>query len=378
MFKHSKIQFHIGALIIASCVLLALTVILLYVFIGRREGYVDLSDYVAVNFIGVDGNGSMRYTVDTQGLNAALSQNEKNALALKKIAAVVEDIIVSGSKESHISNGEELEITIHIDKDTLNKLDVKVKGTSFRVNASGLAQGDAIDIFENVEVTVAGISPRAYATVVNQWEDENFGQIPFSLDKVNNIAKGDVLTVTCEADDDTLAALGLSASDCSKEYKVETVDVYVSDVSGLDKDVLSNIRNEAEGLIVSETADMTFRMLYKATKDSAFLFQHNNETAQNLTFLDAAFLYRKNPAEEGVMNYIYLFEKADISNGTSVETVYFAFELTEAVRTVNNGFSVNASDLKNKYICGTDYNDMYSRLVLSKENSFTIHSIQQE
>lgn len=374
--RNAKKKTNIKLTLITLTVLVAITVVLLFIFVGSKKKAVKISDYVICTYTGVDGGGILNCALDTQALYEDIAGSEKNAVLLKNIATLVEGIEINADKTSRLYNGEEVLIRAEYDSELADKLGCRFTGTEYTVTVSGLGEGTAIDIFENIDVVVAGISPAAYANVVNKWQEDYLKNITFSLDKSVDIALGDVLTVTCEADDAKLSQMGISVLEKQKQYKVDKIDSYIRTVDELDMNQLMQIKNECMSTIKTETEDLTFRMLYKASKDSAYLFQYNNEWVNAISFEGAEFLYRLDNHDVKQMNYIEMIFKADISNGTSDMEVWFIFEFADSIITSDGAVEITKSDMKSRYVCGTDYNELYGRVVLSKENSYDISQIE--
>lgn len=363
---------------IAAMVIVVLTIMTVFLvavcYHGKRQS-TDLSKYVNYKFVGLNGKGTIVCELDEKTLSEKLTKDEKNAVLVRRIEALVSDMSVTSSKIQDLTNGEAVEIKIEFDKDRADKLNCKLKNNTFIVMVEGLEDKTALDIFSNVDVVVAGISPNAYANVVNKWQEESLKNISFSLDKSTNIRIGDVLTVTCDADDESLLQAGMAIVSKTKTFKVDKIDAYVENVDELDIPSIKRLSDKCVEIISQETEDMTFRMLYKASKDSAYLFQYNNEWVNSTELLSAKMLSKKNPQDEGMQNYVFLFFKANISNGVSDVDVYFAFEFSPVIKMSDGNFKVGEIDLKGKYLCGMDYNTLYGQVVLSKENSYNIFDV---
>lgn len=373
--RTQKKKLNVKPVFITLLILITFTVILVFVFAGSGRKNVRISDYVTFSYSGVNGVGVLNYTIDTDRLYRDIAGDEKNAVLLKNIDMLVDGIKVVPDRSSKLSNGEEIKVKIEYDAALAEKVECRITGTEYVITADGLGNGAIVDAFSNIDVVVAGISPVAYANVVNKWQDEYFKNVSFSIDKSTGIALGDVITVTCEADDAELANMGVSILEKTKEYKVDRVDSYVKSVEQLNMQVIEELISDCKNTIKTETEDLTFRMLYKASRDSAYLFQYNNEWVNDTVLADARFLYRLDNHDVRQMNYIELIFKSDISNGASNMDVYFIFEFADSVITADGTFQISRNDLKNKYVCGTDYNDLFGRVVLSKENSYAISQI---
>lgn len=363
-------------LLLTIGVLVAITAILLLIFMDKGRGQIKLSDYVNVSFAGADGAGTISCSVDTKKLYERLVGDEKNAVIIRNIDTFVDGISASANISDKLSNGDKVTISVTYDKALAEKIGCRVTGEEFVEEVSGLGDESIIDIFANVEVVVAGISPDAYANVINKWQDERLKNIAFTLDKATGIKAGDVLTVTCEASAAELAAQGISIAGSRKEFHVDRVARYADSVQALDMSAVDRIVGECTDTIRTETEDLTFRMLYKASKDSSYLFQYNNEWVNSTELIDERFLYRLDNHDVTHSNYLELVFKSNISNGTSTLDVYFIFEFPDMVISADGRFEITDSDLAGRYVCGVDYNDLYGRVILSKEDSYAISQIK--
>jgi hypothetical protein len=373
--RHGKLNIALAVLVALFLAVVTLVLFTLVYSSGRRT--VDLSRYVSCSFTGLNGRGTVTMSLDERALDDILTDGEKNAVLIRRIQALVSEFTLEASRDSGLSNGEILDITVVYDEDRAEKLKCRFKNATFKVQVEGLEDGNALDVFDNVEVVVAGVSPNAYASVVNKWQDENLKSIAFSLDKSVNISLGDVLTVTCVPDDESLAQLGINIISRTRQFKVDTLDSYVQSVDGLDIGALQTISDACAVCIRQETEDMTFRMLYKASRDSSYLFQYNNEWVNSVELMGVKLLVRNNAQAEGTFNYVEMLYKANIENASGAVDVYFAFEFPSAIRSADGTFQLNSSDLAGKYSCGMDYNELYGQVVLSKENSYDIFDIDQ-
>jgi len=372
--KHkNKINFKLFA--ITVILLAAISTVLILIFTDRGRGNIKLSEYVTVSFTGVNGAGRAVCSVDSKALYDELAGDEKNAVILRNIDTFAQEISASADVTEGLSNGDAVTITVSCDEKLAQKIECNVSDEEFSVEVKGLSDGNVINIFENVDVVVAGISPAAYANVINKWQDEELKNLSFTIDKATGIAIGDVLTVTCEADAGELAWLGIYAQTTSMKFTVDNVASYVSSAEQLDMNTMKTLVDKCMTAIETETEDLTFRMLYKASKDSSYLFQYNNEWAQDITLIDAKFMYKRDGHDVTQHNYVELIFKAVVSNGTSSPDVYFIFEFPDSVINADGTFEIIANDLSSKYTCSTNYNDIYGKVILSKEDSYTISQI---
>lgn len=354
-------------------ILFIILVFILSKILAFNNKTVDISNYINVTYTGLETIGKVNCTVDEDKLYTQLAGNEKNTEVLSNIKQTIDSISIT-TKGSNLSNGNSVNINVTYNKDLAKKAKCSFRNLKYSTKVSGLAVGKTIDIFDNVEVIIAGISPEAYANVNNKWSEEALKNISFSIDHPTNISKGDVVKVTCNATEDDMTALGYILKNYTKEYKVDTVNSYISDSSQIDTQLLKTIKYEAINTIKTETENTKFRMFYKATNDKTYLYQNNTEWINNSQLVKAVLLMKKDSAVN-TNNYIYLLFKSNVSNDNTTTDMYFAFEYTDGIVTNSGEFSIAHNDEANRYICGMNYEEIYSKVVLSKENSYSIKEI---
>lgn len=81
-------------------------------------------------------------------------------------------------------------------------------------------------------------------------------------------------------------------------------------------------------------------MLYKATKDTAYLYHVNEETCSDAKITGIYYLQKKGNAGE-TNNYIYITASATISDSEDSKTVYFAFSYSNAYINADGTFDMN-------------------------------------
>ena len=91
--------------------------------------------------------------------------------------------------------------------------------------------------------------------------------------------------------------------------------------------------------------------------------------------MDALFLYRLDNHDVTHANYLDLVFKSNISNGASTLDICFIFEFSDIVISADGKFEIADTDLSARYVCGVNYNDLYGKVILSKEDSYAISQI---
>ena len=257
--------------------------------------HVPLEDYVVVNFIGANGYAVPGYEIKKEELVDMLVRADKNTDKEALYKQFVDSMAASVTYDMEenpdgITNGDKIQVKVSYDKAIAKEAGLSVSNGTFNVRAKGIQSGTYIDLFQNIEVVFAGISPDAYVVVKNNWNEEFLAALDYKADKPEGITVGDEVTLTCVTDKVLLGRKGYVTDNFSHTYKADKLSSYVKDVKQIDMGVINNLIPGCKKTIVDETADTTFRMMYKATKDKKYLHEANNESAENTVFMEGKLL----------------------------------------------------------------------------------------
>ncbi len=341
---------------------------------GRK--HVALEDYVTIKYTGADGYAVAECVIDEDGIVNMLiakdSDDSKEYIYRQFTRSLSGS--VSESADKGISNGDRLKVEMTYDKELARSAGISVGSSTFNVRAKGIDAGTKIDLFENLEVIFAGISPDAYVVTRNLWEDEFLSQLSFTADKSSGIVVNDEITIHCDVDEDELGRHGYLVDTCDKSYAVDRLSSYIDTADQIDSAVLAKNMKLCTEAITADTEDSSFRMLYKATQDKSYLYLPNEESADNITLAGMQFLKRTGTASTDIpKNKIVLVYTADISCSDAEESVYFAFVFENGYVTADGEFNVlNSSDGELKYYCGVDYESVMLEVFDGDENNYTV------
>ncbi len=270
-------------------------VILLVSLICAVASKVKPEDYITVSYTGADGYAVAECSVDTEKLYRRLAGKTKDADKQSRYRSLAESVSAA-VHQMNIANGQKVKIEVLFDKELAKELGVKIKAKDYTVRAKGIDAGTKIDLFSNVEVTFAGISPDAYALVTNKWGDEYLGSLIFTADMTENIQKGDAVTIRCETGKEELGRHGYITDTLEVTVRAEGLSEYVQTPVDIDNAVLSEMQGQIEDTISAQTENTTFRMLYKATGKTSYLRSSNIEEASDIECLGLYFLKKKETA----------------------------------------------------------------------------------
>ena len=313
--------------IIAAVVIVAL--IAGGIFLNIRKHTININDYVTVEFDGYDSMGKATVEIDEQFW---VDLYEKTDFKDKKKVEREEDF--EGDEEligwwmryavdskikyevdpaNKLKNGDEVEVSYKVKTDAIKKkYGVTIKAEDKKFTVEGLKKVKSFDPFEGIKVTYSGLDGNGTAKVEVTGNDEVYSAYSYSLSKNYDLSTGDKITVTYasgysekELKENCAERFGKVPSATEKEYTVEGLGHYVTDVSELNAKSLAEVITYAQDEI---------------EYDSGF---DGNATVNSTDYL-GAYLFSK----EGDGNYVYLvFEvNADVEDeeGDSESFTYYA------------------------------------------------------
>jgi hypothetical protein len=359
-----------GAIAIALLVVIASGI---HNYLTRN--HLDLSNYITVKYHGADGYATAECIVDTEKIYNDLAGEERNMEKLTNYRKLANSITATISN-TDIANGSHMTVETTYDANYEKVAGIKVVNAKYKMKASGISKGDKINLYDNVNIIFAGISPEAYVMIDNHWDDDYLKSLSFSIDKNSGIAVGDTINVICNADQAELARHGFIADTLTATITADRLSTYAKKVSDIDMKLFGEIVNEDIDTIYKETKSTSFRMLYKVTKDPTYLYAINNERADDTKFIEAYMLSRKNPNEGNMDNYLYLFYETDLSNQDTAIKAYFVFEYTQGYITADGEYSIDRDRPLTNYYCGTDYDILYQELINEKNLTYYVNKVR--
>ena len=335
---------------------------------------VKLSDYIEMTYDGISGYATPKSTINTEALYNALAGEEKDAAKLETYKNFAESVSASVAGEK-VANGDVLEVNVTFDEELRKDTGYKVSGETFSVTAEGIDPGTGINLFENASINITGISPDATIAVENKSSDEYLKTLQFSSDKTT-VANGDSVALKCNVTDEELAGHGYTTTSLSAMYEVSGLSEYIG-VEDITKAIADKITEEGKSLIESETADNTYRMIYKLTNNAEYLTVPNTETAEGIELSEFYLLKRKPETDKNgnAENMIVAIYKADLKVQDKTETGYFAFIYPDSYVTADGKTELNTDALIDTMQMNTDLNALNEAVIKSREGSYEIVSI---
>ncbi|MBQ4283269.1 MAG: hypothetical protein IJB96_05005 [Lachnospira sp.] len=359
-------------LLAVCCVGVSVCIIILAGMLGQK--HVDFAEYAVFEYSGINGYAGVQCHIDTEKLYNDLAANESNTNRLNVYRQFVDTLNIM-TTQMDLANGDRVYAKVNYNKELAAQAGIRVGSDDVEVRAAGIADGQKVDLFDGVEVVFAGISPDATVVVNNKHKDTYFAGLTFVADKTSGVAVNDKVTVTCQVSEAELGRHGYVAEKLSQEYVADELSTYATDPSQISDDYKMLMQQEIEAGIKRMTEDTTFRMLYKATKDSKYLRMTNKETVSNIQFEMAKFLKKNSTDYDAVDNYIGYLYSADVTLGDDTVKVYFAFEYQQGYITSEGKFGIAHGNLDKRYSCSWDYETILSSTLVGGKMGYIDYDV---
>ena len=371
-------------IIIKAAIPLVILAILIVVKVNMTQKQeFRLSRYVLVTTAGFDGNGKASLSLDDVGIYTALADGGDTDAARDKYKSFVDSLKYSLDRDTGLSNGDTINLTVTYDSRIADKLGIDAKGTTRSIKVEGLDEGTLLDAFADIKIITGGISPYVYVTYTNESDNEYLASLEYEIDKTSNLAIGDEVTIKCNADEKTAADKGYYFNTLEMKYTIEEADRYVNDPADVDKKVLKELAKEDIGIIEDAVNDTTNHMSYEVTGDINYLFRDSN--AEDFTFQKAVLVYNDTGYEQKHENYILLFYKGNIvmptyssDNPNQYLESWFCFRYSDAVISREGEWSMATNDPQERSVCGTDYESTLEAFKSDINGSYTYTDIPMD
>ncbi len=240
---------------------------------GRRE-VIDLNKYVKVEYEGFDTKGTAVASFDTKALKRDVMDNlELTKAGVKSRGFLIEEAKENGyssntpellvscldgslDKVDNLSNGDTITYEWDIDEERIENLfmcDVVFSDIEFEVE--DLEEVKKVDLFENIELTFSGTSPKVKADTTGKCD---YRGIKFDIvpDNLYGLKNGDKVKLVVSGDADEIESYLLDEyqvrpESLEKEYTVEGLSSYIMSASELSEETLKKMKEVAEDEIAS-------------------------------------------------------------------------------------------------------------------------------
>ena len=223
-------------------------------------------------------------------------------------------------------------------------------------------------------VKLSGISPNINLTLENTSTDEWFKEVEFTADQTTGLSNGDTIKITCNTSKDTFAEHGYVPISLTTEYKIEGVGDSINNTSEIESDKLNELDELCKATINSQTEDQTYRMLYKVTGNTDYLYLSNEEKAENIQQVGKYYLNEKDESEHNleISNEIVMIYTADIVCGDKRQNLAFAFTFKNISKDSSGNVTVDTSNIEQNFTYADNANTLKQNLVDSLNGNYDI------
>ena len=235
---------------VVSIVIPIIAVIVIAVSIVLLTSGIKLDEYVQYNITGTNGQGVCSVKIDEGSLLEDIMHDGKidDGQYISFLwDGIGSDFDISVNPEKDLKNGDKVHITVKASK---NIHDLKFKEYKKTVKVEGLREAETIDLKDTSTVTLKGVSP--YLTVESI--TNNYSQGGIKASKTQNIANGDVITITAEEG----PIEGYVYNVNSFEMKVENYPEYVTSSDSMSAEEVQEIKNNAIDVISDAHGYLSF------------------------------------------------------------------------------------------------------------------------
>ena len=204
----------------------------------------DLAEYITIEYSGYDGTG----TAVSATFKSSLKDAFEDSSVYKKFKKKAE-LEISSSDYGTLKNGDTVKVKIDISNSWLEENKLELKDKSIKIKVSGLPEAEEIDLFEDIEIKVKGVSPNLSISIESNSENEFIQDyVYYYADTSYGLADGDEITITASYSEYDAIEFGVVAKEDTMKYTVEAEVSYAKDVDDFSENIISALN---EGMIES-------------------------------------------------------------------------------------------------------------------------------
>jgi hypothetical protein len=233
----------------------ALGVVLFLVVFGKPT--INLNEYLVIDTDGYDGYGRASARVDWDAIDKKYGKKLKFTSKAEKeyeglldwvtpAELIAENVSGSFDKTSELSNGDEIIYTWSVEDAISDYVSCKVKYKDYTYKVSDLTEVGTFDVFALVDVTFEGVAPSGYANI--DYSGPDLSIYDFSIDKREGLSNGDTVVVSFDESriEQCIEKFGKIPETLEKSYTVSGLSSYLTTLSELSEDAISQMKGQAE------------------------------------------------------------------------------------------------------------------------------------
>lgn len=218
-------------------VILISSILILCLFLSgcetkKQKDEKDLSNFISIDLLGTENNGFVKIDFDKDNALEKVTKNLKldeknNKYELIELNSLFDSVKINPiTKTTNLKNGDIVRFDIAFDKNILKKYNLLLdeKG-EFEV--SGLNQAKEIDIFNMIDVSFKGVSPKILGEIkVKSTDNDFFNSVKFEFVQPQPFKSNQTVEVRAIVDESLMNKSNFKISKRTNSYKVENLPKY--------------------------------------------------------------------------------------------------------------------------------------------------------
>lgn len=357
-----------------------LLLILMSIITGcTKKQVIDFKNTVNFNFTGFNSMGKVNVVIDENIYDdkeflEQLFPDSSLRRAKKKLNDLMANTKYLLSKESNLSNGDKIVVTVEYDKDILEENDIEIQNKEFMISVEGLVDCIELDPFEKLEITYMGVSPYVKASIDSTKCDSMVNEyIRFDIED-DYLRNGDTFTVSAVYNEYDAEEYGFKVTSESHTYTVEKQPEFVTSLEGFDlKPLQSELDDKLTVITTANEGDSWFANVSFWGSFQSIIEQKH--VASYLISLKPSFEEKYNTGFFGgykYNRYIKIYEYTiDIKN--KEKTIYVAV-CADNISISND--NVISWDVELDSWGYDDYDRLVNELITSKKEYYNVSEIK--
>lgn len=274
---------------------------------------IDLSKYLTVEYAGYNGYATATVTIDEKELKKELDDSKLAKKFAEKAKIEIKD-------NEDLKNGNNLQVKVDISSTWLENNKLKLKSDNVSIKVEGLEEAEVIDLFEDLDITVEGVSPELRMSVNNNNSDKFIRTVTYKMEdsegatsssQLTGLANGDKVFITAQYNQTDLDDAGYVVAEETYEYTIKDEPEYISSKDQVNDSIKETIKTN----LLEEVKDAITQ------NDNDAIYYAYDNIKWNESFTNT---------EPELMNMYLLTPKKSVDSyywGTSNNIVYAIFKV---------------------------------------------------
>ncbi len=339
---------------------------------------IDLSKYVELEY-----NGFNKHATATVKLSDDLKDEFESSSVyssfVNNLKCEIEDV-------DTLKNGDKVEVSFNISDSWLEEHGIKLKKDTATVEVEGLKDADEVDVFQDINISVSGMSPSLKVSVSTNSKDEFIKTVKYEASKSDGLSNNDKITIKAVSwDEDMAKEKGIAVKNTEMEYTVTGQGFYIYKTSELTGTTLESLKtklldqarscaNEDDGGYVRDNTD------YKHVELGVDYDWGGEKRKSDITVgepqLMALYLLTNKDTTDNPINKVIGIYKVGFTSAISQTTYDWYFTVTaENVSAKSDGTLTENAKYSASGRSGNDQTSAYNEYVDSEKGYFDVESI---